>query len=549
MVVYYNGAENAIRSLFRWQSTLTRSVLTGFEFWCVLTLAVTFTLLLDFKVIELPKGWLDISIGPVGAPVLSAAIFTAVFYNSQCYGRYMSLYNGCMQVDTMVKVFVGEMLSNFSFSPELRCYMVASVKYVIAGAFFFHASMDDKEMSAAEWQWFGRKGLLTEKEIMFVRRFPGHTVLLLLHWAQQVAGKAIAHKAVAARYSPPERSGMTNRIYGQVDSISTACRVVSNTLNLPVPFPYFHLLQLLIFFSLLVTGLCCCIYAAQAGAQTYCVAVLPFVVIAFVLLAVRRLAGELSDPFGDDNVDFPQSDFMRHIYDHCAAILNVPERLDPVKNNLVDKVAEFSVDEITTPCCWQIEEAPPEVFTMVKRSNSGEQQQVHFMMHGHRTWKRPEDWDSAKYTAAYVEEAAGEESAVEPGKTAKAEAKGAAAKATIAKTTPASVPAPPAKEPLPPKEPPPPAKDVQLDALVDLENKVGRLLRIVERLPVKIAEALNSQDTEVQKPRASPPSKASKERRQKIERLGSFTASVDSDMDSQKAREVKNGEARKRRDR
>jgi len=483
MVLYYKGNESVLRSIFRWHATLTREVLSDYEFWLILGIGVSLTILLDLEIIHLPTGVLELEITPMLAPVLSVATFSAVFYNGQCFSRYMALYNDCMKVDTNVKLLVAELLADFSFDARLRPNVLAGAKYTLAAIFYFYSSMDDREMTDEHWKWFGpdAKGLLTEEEIEVVKAFPGHKVLLLLHWTQRVAMAAVASEAVGKKYSPPEKSAITGRIFSLLNSIAADLRNVSNTLNLPIPFPYFHLLNLLIFFSLMVAGLCCCIFAARVEATTYCVAIGPLAVIAFVLIGMRTLSTALSDPFGTDDVDFPHCDFMRHIYDHVVAILQAPNRWCPVKDGWLSTAQEFSVSQLMCPCHYEDEAMPPDapqrIEKELRKHNQGPGDEL---MHGPRIWISPEDWTTALRMKDWIEHVQGN------GLSNKIE--------DAVKQAPAPAPAltapAPAPAPTPAPAPAPVADAVLMENLKKMDERLGTVVRAAEMFSTSLSQAM-----------------------------------------------------------
>merc|ERR1712232_1239072 len=172
-----------------------------------------------------------------------------------------------------------------------------------------------------QWNLLRSKGLLSESEIVFLKRFPGHRELLLQHWAVAMVHHAMEHPDVVSKYTPPERAAIRSRSVGQIVHIIRMYYEVLKTLSLPVPFQYFHLMNILLYLVILSTLMYCCLETYKSSEVTYCAAVIPFVIMTFLLLSLRRLSSELACPFGHDAVDFPLADFMRHAYDHPVALV------------------------------------------------------------------------------------------------------------------------------------------------------------------------------------------------------------------------------------
>lgn len=85
-----------------------------------------------------------------------------------------------------------------------------------------------------------------------------------------------------------------------------------------VPFPYFHLLNLLVLFNLVMIS-----YAATSLA-CWPLSLLTVICATFVVLGMRTVAIALSDPFGHDLTDFALEPFMKTAYSEAVAQLRVP---------------------------------------------------------------------------------------------------------------------------------------------------------------------------------------------------------------------------------
>eukprot|EP00439_Symbiodinium_sp_Y106_P075014 s833_g14.t1 len=301
MVRYYYPHESALRSLLRWHYTLTSSVFAMAEFWLYLTAA----------------------------------------------GGVMFLMDTGYEIDVSAKQFVSELVIHFGDEPQLANHIVQASKYAMAGIFYFYLSMEDIEPMTDTWRVLQSKGLLTQADedmaygnsvllckVFFIneqqiaqdaiREYPGTVFTLLLHWSSYIVKDAVRilrPNAGAKTYTPPELSALSNRMYNMIDNMaSSALRVRTSPLvsiqNMPVPFSYFHLLNILISLTVFATGIGCLILVEAHDAPSYCLAFLPYSVVTFVLLALRQLSGELADPFGKAR----KGDFMRHIYDNVVAL-------------------------------------------------------------------------------------------------------------------------------------------------------------------------------------------------------------------------------------
>eukprot|EP00931_Biecheleriopsis_adriatica_P055253 TRINITY_DN32613_c0_g1_i1.p1 TRINITY_DN32613_c0_g1~~TRINITY_DN32613_c0_g1_i1.p1 ORF type:complete len:550 (+),score=85.84 TRINITY_DN32613_c0_g1_i1:92-1741(+) len=410
MVRYYHPHESAIRSLFRWSYTLSASVLTKVEFWLYIITATVLTALMDYDILQLPDGVINLDIWKLLAPQLSVTIFSVVFYNNQCFARYLSLYDSCMDVDNSMKSLASEMLTNFGQDPELRQHVLLAVKYCLASIFFFYLSMEDQSDGLSDtWSILEDKGLVSPLDKEVAIHFPTNVFLLYLHWSGQVVRNAVAHPCSTKRYTPPERASMTNRMLSAIEKITAGLQSVRNTQNMPVPFAYFHLLNVLIAFTVWTAGLGTLILVKKAQNETYFVAMFPYVVVTFVLVALRQLAGMMADPFGKDDLDFPTADFMRYSFDHIVALLEVDQRFDGARDDIVAATTGFTAAQVKRPCegAAQTEDFNKALMVMTNKAKEVQPPRAslvdtlllagtgHDLAYGPRNWVKPEHWEGA----------------------------------------------------------------------------------------------------------------------------------------------------------
>lgn len=422
MVRYYNPHESAIRSIFRWRYTLTSSVFSMFEFWLYMVIAFTVMVLMDRGVMDLPLGVVNLDVWKLLSPQLSVTIFAVVFYNNQCYGRYMSLYASCVDIDVSEKNLVSELLVDFGHDPDLQTNIKQACKYSLAAIFYFYLSMEDESPGMrVTWQVIKEKGLLSDAEVLRVCDYPGTTFMLLLHWASMAVKDGIWRLRVkpAPNYSPPELAAMTSRIFSLIDRIGLAALNVRSIQNMPVPFSYFHLLNILISLTVLATGIGSLILVEQHDSPSYCLAFFPYSVVTFVLLALRQLSGELADPFGQDDLDFPIADFMRHIYDNVVAMLAMFHRYN-VLDSFRSGSSDFTCASVGRPCAGEAKEDQTLTKILQKsasrlpapKSPGGGRASMGWLLlqtddeisaYGPRNWVKPEDFKGAAKLIRWLE--------------------------------------------------------------------------------------------------------------------------------------------------
>ena len=111
----------------------------------------------------------------------------------------------------------------------------------------------------------------------------------------------------------------------------------------PVPFPYFHVLTLLLLLDLLLIsyGLVDAGYNAFFTAFTY-------MLICVVFLGLREVAIAMSDPFGDDVTDFDLEKMLKGSFNNAVAILSDTRpsqgsQLVELANPLTNQGARFTI--------------------------------------------------------------------------------------------------------------------------------------------------------------------------------------------------------------
>merc|ERR1712151_664357 len=92
---------------------------------------------------------------------------------------------------------------------------------------------------------------------------------------------------------------------------------VVQTMNWPMPFQYFHIMNLMLALNLVL-------WAYSLGCQDSYFAPLIYMFVQMMFQGIRELSTALSDPFGDDEVDFPVNDWMMALYARMYGILEDP---------------------------------------------------------------------------------------------------------------------------------------------------------------------------------------------------------------------------------
>mmetsp|Transcript_4487 Transcript_4487/g.10429 ORF Transcript_4487/g.10429 Transcript_4487/m.10429 type:complete len:620 (+) Transcript_4487:114-1973(+) len=339
-VVYYRTDESIIKSAFKFKKTTFPVVVSRFEFWIFLflhatTVGVFYIIDLDIDAVgELP--W------ECAETVQFFMTFFITFYNRHCYSRYHYLYRGCMDIIDSALLFMLELSVSLN-NRELEQHRVLSAKYVLAAVFSFFMGLTGGDLERKEWKELVFKGLLTNTEMDALMDYPGGKVIqVLLNWAMQVVDDALKHDVLWSDRS--ERiAHVYNRLHVHTVDLFLASQEVSHLVALPIPFPYFHLMNLVLMLNFLLVGM---VLALFKNLFT----IVPYTLILLFFLGLRQVATELADPFGEDEVDFPVAEFLNYLFDHSVCLLEAFGRMDA--KHLFKEVEGhmgFSEDHVKTP--------------------------------------------------------------------------------------------------------------------------------------------------------------------------------------------------------
>jgi len=192
------------------------------------------------------------------------------------------------------------------------------LRYLCAAVLILYAQVNDGDLNnqvvdEMEWQRLmsyetivmGGKTvtcppLLTELEVKKLQDLPGTKFVPLITWATHVFRGAL--KATAGAEAPIQLMHLQTYLF----ELRGACATVVNTLNLPVPFAYFHLLLTLLYFTYTTLAM---ILVTQNSMWTPAV----FFSMILVTSGVREVACAMVDPFGDDEIDLPVEKFVRDL--------------------------------------------------------------------------------------------------------------------------------------------------------------------------------------------------------------------------------------------
>jgi predicted membrane chloride channel (bestrophin family) len=220
--------------------------------------------------------------------ITAMTTFFEVFYTNHVFARYMRLY-------TLSRGILGS-LSNFAFDMRIhagtthQALVRLATRFFLASVFLFFYELNG-QVSRAEWENLMNNKLLYPEEVQVLQNFKRtQRSLVVLHWAGRVVGEAI----LSAKAPNNVIKGLVDRLI----SVREQKQQIRDTLMLPMPFQYFHLLNMMVVVNLLL-------WAYGMGTTQSIFAPVGFFFAELIFCGMMELAGEMSDPFGSDEIDFP----------------------------------------------------------------------------------------------------------------------------------------------------------------------------------------------------------------------------------------------------
>eukprot|EP00928_Gymnodinium_smaydae_P066185 TRINITY_DN4922_c0_g1_i5.p2 TRINITY_DN4922_c0_g1~~TRINITY_DN4922_c0_g1_i5.p2 ORF type:complete len:282 (-),score=70.78 TRINITY_DN4922_c0_g1_i5:79-924(-) len=245
--------------------------------------------------------------------------FFVVFYSGHVFSRYNDLYN--LTKEMLEYCVQTAMLLRVNIADERVRWKV--MKLVLASVFMFlfertsikdDYTVDNEEdsMSRPEWEQLMQLGFITPKECA---KLESHCKALkddaipsfvVLQWCIEL----LRHTT----HDPNNRFDMLDAFDSCFYSCWQAQVSVVNVLELPMPFQYFHIMNLMLMINLVL-------WAYSLALQESLFAPFIFMFVQMMFQGIRELATSLSNPFGKDDVDFPLDQWAFDVYRKVHAVL------------------------------------------------------------------------------------------------------------------------------------------------------------------------------------------------------------------------------------
>lgn len=354
MTIYYDPQRSMITSSLDLKFASIRIVVKRLEFWMFMLLHVGATVFFSVSGYNLGSFRWEAS----GAMQFFLT-FMLTFYNEHCYERYQDFYYACMDAQHSALLFVHELTVSMPVNLEfvsvysveqttpwyrdkragaaaqpamggdsaphkqqelfaelasVEKHRTAACRYILAAVYLFYMSSTGGVAPEGEWVEVERKGLLTRSETQMLKDFPGGRVTLILtSWAMQTV-QEVLRKPVFWQTRSHAVHHIHNRLNDHTNKIIVATQKVNYLLSLPIPFMYFHLLNVIMLCNFIILAIGLANYGTFYSMFAYALALAVF-------MGLREVAVQLTDPFGQDEIDFPVEQFLDYAFDHSIGLL------------------------------------------------------------------------------------------------------------------------------------------------------------------------------------------------------------------------------------
>lgn len=238
--------------------------------------------------------------------ITSMTTFFEVFYTNNVFSRYIKLYN-------LSRKIFGD-LPNFAFNARVffgsqqQAMVRLSCRYVVSSVVLFFYELS-RTVEEDEWDILVTRNLLSAEDVDYLKgcNFEREqNSLIVLHWA----GRALGETAVQAGVPATIIKGLIDRLI----QMREQQQVIRDTLRLPMPFQYFHVLNMMVVVNLLL-------WAYGFGVSMSWLSPIGFFFAELIFCGMMELAGQMSDPFGRDEVDFPLNVWFSHALADTGTII------------------------------------------------------------------------------------------------------------------------------------------------------------------------------------------------------------------------------------
>jgi len=334
----YNPDKEYVRFIFRWHHTLLPLVVSDPIFW-VLEIMHVGLLFTQRSLHEAGKEGLPELDWQAALVPTSLLTFFVVFYVSNCYARFYELFGCCVGISGCMAEWAYLISTHFgTLSADDRWNMMRTMLAAMHVHYAFlggedYSSGDAKAITEAEWTEIRTHNFLSQSEIEQIAHCT-HTTRFFL---PVVWGLREVKASLLTKLKSRTKEAINDidllcdpglmLVYGSFETVALTfrknCSQTLEILHMPVPFAYFHATKLLLLSALAIVSYSLVEIELSAGYGNWniVISITVFTVIAGIMIGLQAIAVRMSDPFGDDDTDFPIDLMLSNAYNNAIEML------------------------------------------------------------------------------------------------------------------------------------------------------------------------------------------------------------------------------------
>lgn len=335
---FYNHRAGLVRGSCTGSATVFRQVLKRPELWIFLLLHAGVAYCWRTGLL---RNWAEMSISFAETPWHNAGVvatltaLSQIAYLGRCYDNHVRIHDLTRQMSAA--------LSDFAFKTRLfmrqaghphdqvacRFLIASMVLFMVEARGFSRARAVATEPGETfvfddDWRRIQEKKLVKVDEIAFLRKL---TCQQRFHFLLREVGR-LANEALAKARAPPEAA---EDCAATLLAFRHAQEQALETVRLPVPYGYFHLINLMVMINLFFWSL------ALGMTASYISPVLLLLAVVFSL-SLLELSAVLTQPFGDNREELPAAEWVEEVVENVNALLDFQYRWG--HNNWQQKLEE-----------------------------------------------------------------------------------------------------------------------------------------------------------------------------------------------------------------
>jgi len=240
--------------------------------------------------------------------------FFLTFYTTTCYSRFTEQYTHLKDIEGTMRAIAIKVRMYYHL-PALKKDIVVDSNVVqfktielfryLGGAYYLlFARLYEGEEKEFNLRSAHEEGLITQQEMDHLHSStPGMRWFRMLCWAFQVV------KEIEATPTEGELDKEDLKdIAASILAMRAAMNAVSYQAQMPIPFPYYHIITLLTFGFIIPYSYACAFISSSVS-----LAWIVWIVPVFGFAGMREVAMDMADPFGDDDTDLPVDVYVHNI--------------------------------------------------------------------------------------------------------------------------------------------------------------------------------------------------------------------------------------------